>query len=809
MAVGSDNLLFVEALLAHADRLEDILAQDWPAFRDHLLETLELLAEAEDDTHVLVAVDRLIETGLRSPAENLVRSLLKQSLKVTEQLERATRSVRFSDPTSGQTRNIELRLSAEADARNVSRLNVAAASRKLALRLRYGEPKEAAIKEVEIEPYEAEALQEGAKEEPIEEHLEEASYVNFTFADRTEDWEPRELAIHEGFRSEGNYKLTVSIAYEPDQRFDGPGEPPEIDRPELGEETIDLYVALFTKRRSLIRVQGEPLAVLKWPSKGPSTDNAEFLLTVSPTERETTSTLDVYIYHRTNLLYTARFKITVEPEDYEWRQDERPIRWLHREDDLENRSNLFRRFARTKQLHERGLNLAIQSSERPDEYLLTAFMGRAELPARLKMTRDELNSNLVKMRTLMDDLRRDSIYIEGGYTSDGKYIGNYTSAASGYSKFRDRVEAWKTRGRVFKEFMRKMALLGSQLFDNLFRSESAQLLCNAIQEHLQEGDIIQIWVDEDASDFVYPWVWLYGKTIEGRKRQKVEKDLFWGYRYIIEQLPQYPETKIRPIGSYKLPSKQLDIKVGTFPFETTKAQKEYFKALKQKNKHRVEYEVWEWDRDWEEFLPKCDSQILYFFSHGHTSKPVTISDQYFYDMKTKWEEWLKEPVSEESRAMKEYRERGLKALKELQRAGLLSETHIRLARGDLLLRELRKGMNLQRSNPLVFLNMCESAQVFPNISGGLIDEFLKKGARDVIGTEIPMLPQFADLFSTKFFDALFYLVDENDNPTSVGKVLLGLRREFLEVGNPLGFAYTLFGDATTRLSESLTSGDNP
>ncbi len=170
------------------------------------------------------------------------------------------------------------------------------------------------------------------------------------------------------------------------------------------------------------------------------------------------------------------------------------------------------------------------------------------------------------------------------------------------------------------------------------------------------------------------------------------------------------------------------------------------------------------------------------------------------------EQWLEQPIPDESRAMKEYRQRGLEAVRELDSAGLLSETHIRLKRGDLLLRELRKGMDLQAGTPLVFLNMCESAQVFPSISGGLIDVFLEKGARGVIGTEIPMLPQFADLFSRKFFDALFYTEHDDGSPVSVGRALLDLRREFLDVGNPLGFAYTLFGDATTHLSRPLVAG---
>jgi hypothetical protein len=154
--------------------------------------------------------------------------------------------------------------------------------------------------------------------------------------------------------------------------------------------------------------------------------------------------------------------------------------------------------------------------------------------------------------------------------------------------------------------------------------------------------------------------------------------------------------------------------------------------------------------------------------------------------------------------MKEYRHRALENLRELEEPlKLLPETHIRLTKGYLLLRELQKLMRFECSAPLVFLNMCESAQVFPNISGGLIDEFLRKGAGGAIGTEIPMLDHFADLFSRQFFEALFYQLDETGCPLNIGKILLDLRRKFVDMGNPLAFAYTLFGDATTKLIKPL------
>jgi hypothetical protein len=37
----------------------------------------------------------------------------------------------------------------------------------------------------------------------------------------------------------------------------------------------------------------------------------------------------------------------------------------------------------------------------------------------------------------------------------------------------------------------------------------------------------------------------------------------------------------------------------------------------------------------------------------------------------------------------------------------------------------------------------------------------------------------------------------------LGQILLDLRREFLEQGNPLGLAYTLYGDANIRLAKPI------
>lgn len=95
--------------------------------------------------------------------------------------------------------------------------------------------------------------------------------------------------------------------------------------------------------------------------------------------------------------------------------------------------------------------------------------------------------------------------------------------------------------------------------------------------------------------------------------------------------------------------------------------------------------------------------------------------------------------------------------------------------------------------PLVILNMCESAQVFPSLSDGLVNVFLRRGALGVIGTEVSMPPKFADLLGRQLIEGLAL-------GAPVGEILWRLRREFMDARNPLGFAYSHYGDASVRIT---------
>ena len=113
--------------------------------------------------------------------------------------------------------------------------------------------------------------------------------------------------------------------------------------------------------------------------------------------------------------------------------------------------------------------------------------------------------------------------------------------------------------------------------------------------------------------------------------------------------------------------------------------------------------------------------------------------------------------------------------------------------------ELRKQKPFfQERRPIVFLNMCHSAGLLPSMNSGLVRLFLDRNASAVIGTESPMTPVFAHAFSEKVFGALLKGED-------IGTSLRVARRHFLDLRNPLGLAYTLYGRAITRLGSSGTA----
>jgi hypothetical protein len=200
---------------------------------------------------------------------------------------------------------------------------------------------------------------------------------------------------------------------------------------------------------------------------------------------------------------------------------------------------------------------------------VSALAGRAELPARVEIAREEMTSFVVSAREGMDRLRRNPVYLRGGYDERGAYTG----AIAGERCFDRTGNSVPGAREVFRTFLDEMAVLGSRACDRLFQSEDGQVLRAALDEHLRPGDLIQIAIDRNAAEFVWPWAWLYGKTIDPSHRFRADANLFWGYRFVIEQIAGLGDFDGGGPLSSELPANPLRVKIGCWNFEPeTKSQ---------------------------------------------------------------------------------------------------------------------------------------------------------------------------------------------------------------------------------------------
>jgi hypothetical protein len=187
-------------------------------------------------------------------------------------------------------------------------------------------------------------------------------------------------------------------------------------------------------------------------------------------------------------------------------------------------------------------------------------------------------------------------------------------------------------------------------------------------------------------------------------------------------------------------------------------------------------------------LAAGDSEILYFYAHGHTRArrtAVGVDDQ-LEGIVRRFE--ALDPSDARRHLFKDLYERIKSDAFEIQRSW------IELSFGKVYLDELYELIvDDFSSRPLVFLNMCESAQVTPTLSDSFIHFFLNRGAACVVGTECPMTVEFAHPFAGRCLSNILA-------GASVGAALLEARRHFFGHRNPLGLAYTAFGSLSARFT---------
>ncbi len=477
-------------------------------------------------------------------------------------------------------------------------------------------------------------------------------------------------------------------------------------------------------------------------------------------------------------------------EGFEWSADKRPIGWKTLGEAQALELSLFRHFRDLDKGHQRRVNISVHKSRTgPNDYDLFFFLrdasgGPAVYPLKLDLSSQEITQALAKVRSTLKTLVENTQF--SGFSSrEAEYSGSYHSAAEGAGP--DEAIAYSLSQKLLQD----MALVGHALWGRLFGSEQGHLMASRLAAALKEdGATIQVWIAKGAEDFILPWVWLHPSD-DAYNAQGINEREFWGYRYVVEQVRDRP-GKTRP--SSTIPAHPLLVSGALHGFTNASRQRMFFDSYRQR------YPEFGWKElppdDVNAALRGFQSNILYFFCHGHTEK--TLDPAYLETLEA-WGRHAAARDDEDATLMLEFV--NLQRRKKIRDHSYIQIENVMLKMDDL--RQFKPATpNLA---PLIFLNMCESAEFYPGANDNLVDVFLDRGAGGVVGTEMPMLTVFGDLMARRFFE--LYLgadsAQDGSEGRTIGRVFWQLRREFLDQGNPLAFAYTYYGDATTRLNPAV------
>jgi HEAT repeat protein len=337
---------------------------------------------------------------------------------------------------------------------------------------------------------------------------------------------------------------------------------------------------------------------------------------------------------------------------------------------------------------------------------------------------------------------------------------------------------------LFHDALRSLAEVGRELWQNLFRANtqtepSLWRIGEWLTEHPPPPEsVIQISLDDSASDLVFPWGFVYDRELPQNEYEDPDPEGFWGIRYVIEQQapgrqPDGPDVVRRTNG----PLSVAYMLWGQFP--KVQAHSDAVAQLGSRAPRRALVSTPPVERP-STFISLVQDRdpedILYFFTHGSTRRPASALGLDTAGLLLEVYRGLPQAVRDDPAVRAAY--------ESLAEEG----SWLKLTYGKLKLGPLR-GLAPGTIAPLVFLNACESAQLFPSFGDdSFVSFFLAWGARTVIGTECRMTVHFAYPFGEAVLDAVM-------DGIPVGLALLRTRRSFIEKRNPLGLAYTLYGSA--------------
>jgi hypothetical protein len=368
----------------------------------------------------------------------------------------------------------------------------------------------------------------------------------------------------------------------------------------------------------------------------------------------------------------------------------------------------------------------------------------------------DLDNLLIKVRDFWTDLviTNYSAQLSVARATFGKYISRLADLG---------VEAWSM-------------LFGTRYADQSGASESLGELLASME--LTEGTHVQITYSDAYSDFIFPWSILYPPIQDSSSAADPLR--FWGARYQIEQVKAGPKRDA-------LNDEPVSVLFALDPgFGNSDAQKELFEKYRAAagDRLRITSPISDQQTLFKELVCDPSAHLLYFYCHGYASTRQGV-------LRPDGVQLLKRRI--EAMPADSQERQALETLLTLT-AKMGDESWMYVGGSEIKESKLKLQRFFEKRRPIVFLNMCQSADLVPSMSGGLVRVFLDHNASAVIGTESPMTAVFANAFGEAVLDGVF-------GGDDIGTALWKARRRFLgdDLRNPLGLAYTLYGRATARV----------
>jgi HEAT repeat protein len=521
---------------------------------------------------------------------------------------------------------------------------------------------------------------------------------------------------------------------------------------ELPPETGEAKLVVVAEARGGLSV-AEPVARLTLPAERDSTANAWFRITAqsASVSADALGEIRLRVYYQLSLLESAVIRAEVVSEFRAERSAldlDLPIVIKH--DQIE------RGYVGLPGESARSLHISVgrQGTGYALEFIWKDSEGNIlTLSAPATLTSAELSD-------LLGDVRQALLKVTMGDT----YADNLKGSANQYLAT-----------------MRNLAAVGQRLYIALFRRKRSSAIFAVGQLLLAMppalGSVIQISVRDDASDFLFPWALLYDGELPEEQWELPDPDGFWGLRYCIEQ--RLPGTQ-RRLSPRPRPRPMRMAFMLWDQFRNTAEHRAMIEVLARGHRDELKVSLPPITRESDAMkaLQATDpNDIMYFYTHAHIRRRPHSGPDAFTKA------FLSLP--ENAAARKSFRQAYDRAI-----ADAAEPSWIGLTYGRLKLDELYKEEINFANSPLVILNACESAELTPALSGeSFVGFFLDRGAATFLGTECTMTVTFAHPFGEA-------VLSEIAAGATIGAAVLAARRHFTtKLRNPLGLAYSLYGNA--------------